>query len=92
MTIKRTSSEKKVSSVCPECFHTNVFVIDSRRSKVLGIESIRRRRRCADCRYAFTTFEIHKDIVDTLEFLSYHRDTFEKAIPAIRKLFTKVLI
>ncbi len=40
---------------CPFCKHTETQVIDSRVSE--EGESIRRRRRCADCKNRFTTYE-----------------------------------
>lgn len=90
MTIKRTSSEKKVSSVCPECHHTNVFVVDSRASHILGMESIRRRRRCGDCKFSFTTYEVDNGVVETLQLMSDFRDFLEKAYPALRKLLVRL--
>lgn len=40
---------------CPKCLSANSICIDSRITKE---NSIRRRRRCADCDYRWTTYEV----------------------------------
>lgn len=40
---------------CPKCGSNNVYVTDSRRDDG---KVIRRRRKCADCEYRFTSLEV----------------------------------
>jgi transcriptional repressor NrdR len=43
---------------CPTCNGASSVVVETRRTKVLGPPSIRRRRECQSCGKRFTTLEI----------------------------------
>lgn len=54
--------------ICPKCKSENNRVLDSRETN--GQREIRRRRKCEDCEYRFTTFER----VETTNFIVVKRD------------------
>lgn len=53
---------------CPQCKSERTSCKDSRPTKRLGADSIRRRRKCSDCGYKFTTWEL-----DEIDMEHIHR-------------------
>lgn len=58
----RTTVESAMS--CPECGGTDHTVTDSRPAPFSDNASIRRRRKCRECGFAWTTYEIRAEWVD----------------------------
>ncbi len=54
--------------ICPKCKHEDTRVLDSRETHEQ--KEIRRRRKCADCNFRFTTFER----VETTSFIVIKKD------------------
>lgn len=83
-------SKKKQSSICPDCKKNTVYVIDSRGTNLFRTESVRRRRKCANCHYTYTTYEVRDDLVDTIKSLVEFRAFFDKHMPKLRELFVRI--
>ncbi|UWQ00830.1 hypothetical protein K3X44_09910 [Aliiroseovarius crassostreae] len=52
-----------VNQQCPNCGPVSATTSDSRPSKILGIQSTRRRRECPNCKARFTTYEIPESLI-----------------------------
>lgn len=51
---------------CPKCGCTSHAMKDSRPISKIGIDAIRRRRECRDCKANWTTYEIEADAFEAL--------------------------
>lgn len=61
---------------CPFCQHPNTDVIDTR--KLNGGDSIRRRRKCANCSKRFTTYERVESVSLTVVKKNGEREPYER--------------
>jgi len=69
MRAKKLVKEKsELGYSCPKC-KGQMCVIDSRRTRIIGEQSIRRRRKCinAKCKKRLTTYEIHQVVISQVE-------------------------
>jgi len=73
------------STQCPNCDGTKIYVMDSRKSKIMGFDSIRRRKMCVDCKERWTTQEV--DVLVFNIWLS-ERKSATRLKSAVSTLFT----
>ena len=75
--------------ICPRCNSKKTYVIDSRYSN--AIKGARRRRRCEDCGFRFTTYEVlnlaefEKDIEQRIVERIIHTDFNDMITYTIKK-------
>lgn len=48
---------------CPKCNKDSLEVIDSRSNSIYNAPAIYRRRKCLECGYRFTTYEVDVKII-----------------------------
>lgn len=54
------------NQTCPKCGPVSTRTTDSRPSKILGIQSTRRRRTCPKCETRFTAYEIPEALIEEI--------------------------
>jgi transcriptional regulator NrdR family protein len=59
--------KKETVTRCRKCNEKTVRVIDSRGSHFLGKITVRRRRKCMNCEFTYTTYEVESEIVDLVK-------------------------
>lgn len=75
---------------CPQCHHSDTKVIDSRSSGEGG-GSIRRRRKCEQCDFRFTTYEKYQMVLPMIVKNDGRRENFsrEKILKGLKKACQK---
>lgn len=72
---------------CPACGRHRLAVIDSRKSN--GHGAVRRRRKCEDCGYRYSTIEISEAVFKSLvksDTLSGHRASLKRMVAEMQKM------
>lgn len=72
--------------VCPSCQETDINVIDSRKAKVLGCDSVYRRRKCNVCGHRWTTYEIPEEFISRVYEERTQIDKIDEAIKRLEKI------
>lgn len=72
---------------CPTCGGHRLAVVDTRRTN--GHGAIRRRRKCEDCGYRYSTIEISESVFKSLirsDTLSGHRAQLKRVVADLQKM------
>jgi transcriptional regulator NrdR family protein len=60
--------------ICPKCQSNGSRTIDSRYIRKSGYNTVRRRKECLNCKFRFTTYEVHMEVFDYIDTVIKYLD------------------